>query len=54
MKYYVISTGWRKSMDDEPSKDTTHTIDAGAEAWAKVFVEDVKKRNLEISELFVK
>ena len=52
MKYYVISTGWRKSMDDEPSKDTTHTVDAGAEAWAKAFVEDVKKRHLEIAELF--
>ena len=52
MKYYVISTGWRKSMDDEPSKDTTHTIDAGAAAWAKVFVEDVKKRNLDIATIF--
>ena len=52
MKYYVISTGWKKSMDDEPSKDTTHTIDAGADMWAKVFVEDVKKRNLDIAELF--
>ena len=52
MKYYVISTGWRKSMDDEPSKDTTHTIEAGAAAWAKAFVSDVKKRHLEIAELF--
>lgn len=52
MKYYVISTGWKKSMDDEPAKDTSHTIDAGADMWAKVFVEDVKKRNLEIAELF--
>ncbi len=52
MKYYVISTGWKKPEDGEPSKDTTHTIEAGADAWAKAFVEDVKKRNLDIAELF--
>ena len=42
----------RGFVDDEPSKDTTHTVDAGAEAWAKAFVEDVKKRNLDVATIF--
>ena len=52
MKYFVISTGYRKSMDGEPSKDTTHPCRAGAEAFAKLFLDDVKSRKLSVAELF--
>ena len=52
MKFFVISTGYRRSMDGEPSKDTTHPCKAGAEAFARLFLENVKSRNLSVAELF--
>ena len=52
MKFFVISTGYVKGKDGEPAKDVTHPIKAGAEAFAKLFVADVKKRNLTVSKLF--
>jgi len=52
MKFFVISTGLVKSKDGEPAKDITHPIAAGAEAFAKLFIEDVKARHLEIATLF--
>ena len=51
-KFYVISTGWIDPKTGKPSTDTNHTIKTGAEAYAKLFYEDVKKRNLDIAELF--
>ena len=52
MKFFVISTGLIKGKDGEPSKDTTHPIAAGAKAFSKLFIDDVKARKLEIAELF--
>ena len=52
MKFFVISTGLIKSKDGEPSKDVTHPIAAGAQAFSKLFIDDVKARKLEIAELF--
>ena len=52
MKFFVISTGLVKSKDGEPAKDVTHPIAAGAEAFAKLFIDDVKARNLEVATLF--
>ena len=52
MKFFVISTGYVKGKDGEPSKDVTHPIAAGAEAFAKLFIEDVKARKLEVATLF--
>lgn len=52
MKFFVISTGLVKRKDGEPSKDVTHPIAAGAQAFSKLFIDDVKARNLEIAELF--
>ena len=52
MKYFVISTGYRKGKDGEPSKDTTHPCRAGAEAFANLFMENVKAQNLSVAELF--
>ena len=52
MKFFVISTGLVKSKDGEPAKDVSHPIAAGAEAFAKLFIEDVKARNLEVATLF--
>ena len=52
LKLYVISSGKIDPKTGKPSTDTNHTVKAGAEAYAKLFLEDVKKRNLEISELF--
>ena len=52
LKFYVISTGMIDPKTGKPSKDVGHTVKAGAEAYAKLFLDDVKKRNLEISELF--
>lgn len=51
-KFFVISTGIVKGKDGEPSRDTTHPIEAGAKAFAKLFVDDVKKRNLPVAKLF--
>ena len=52
MKFFVISTGYKKGKDGEPSKDTTHLCAAGAEAFARLFIDNVKSRNLPVSELF--
>ena len=52
MKFFVISTGLVKGKDGEPAKDVTHPIAAGAEAFAKLFIDDVKARNLEVATLF--
>ena len=52
MKFFVISTGLVKGKDGEPSKDTTHPIKAGAEAFAKLFLDDVKARGLPVADLF--
>ena len=49
---FVISTGLVKGKDGEPSKDTTHPIQAGAEAFAKLFLDDVKARRLPVADLF--
>lgn len=52
MKFFVVSTGYRKSKDGEPSKDTTHPCRAGAEAFSKLFIANVKSRKLTVAELF--
>ena len=52
MKFFVISTGYRKGKDGEPSKDITHPCKVGAEAFSRLFIENVKSRNLSIVELF--
>ena len=52
MKFFVISTGLVKGKDGEPAKDVTHPIAAGAEAFAKLFIDDVKARKLEVATLF--
>lgn len=50
--FYAISTGIEYSRDGEPSRDVTHTVPAGAEAYSKLFLEDVKKRALPVARLF--
>lgn len=52
MKFFVISTGIVKGKDGEPSKDTTHPVKAGAEAFAQLFIADVKARRLPVAEMF--
>ena len=52
MKFFVISTGYRTGKDGEPSKDTTHPCQRGAEAFAKLFIDDVKSRDLPVAKLF--
>jgi lysophospholipase L1-like esterase len=52
MKFFVISTGFVKGKDGEPSKDTTHPVAAGAQAFSKLFIDDVKVRKLDIAEMF--
>ena len=52
MKFFVISTGVVKGKDGEPAKDVTHPIKAGAEAFAKLFIEDVTARNLAVAKMF--
>jgi pectinesterase len=52
MKFFVISTGLVKGKDGEPSKDVTHPIAAGAEAFSKLFIEDVKARKLDVASMF--
>ena len=52
MKFFVISTGLIKGKDGEPAKDVTHPIPAGAQAFSRLFIDDVKARKLEIAELF--
>ena len=52
MKFFVISTGVVKGKDGEPAKDVTHPIKAGAEAFARLFVDDVKARKLSVAKMF--
>ena len=52
MKFFVISTGLVKGKDGEPAKDVTHPIAAGAEAFSKLFIEDVKARKLSVAAIF--
>lgn len=52
MQFFVISTGIVKGRDGEPSKDITHPVRAGAEAFAKLFLDDVKARKLPVAALF--
>ena len=49
---YVISTGFRKGKDGEPSKDTTHPCQRGAEMYAQLFIDEVRRRNLPVARLF--
>ena len=52
MKFFVISTGYRKDKDGEPLKDTTHPAQSGAETFARLFVNDVKARQLPVAKMF--
>lgn len=52
MLYFMISTGQAKAKDGEAKKDLTHPCKAGADAFAKIFLEDVKARKLPVAELF--
>ena len=52
MKFFVISTGLVIGKDGEPSKDVTHPIQAGAEAFARLFLDDVRRRGLPVAEMF--
>ena len=52
MKFFIISTGLVKGKDGEPKKDVTHPVKAGAEAFAKLFLDDVKARKLPVAALF--
>ena len=51
-KFYMISTGIEYSMDGEPSRDVTHPVKAGADAFARLFYKDVMRRRLRMSEIF--
>lgn len=51
-KFFVISTGIIRGKDGENARDITHPIKTGAEAFAKLFVEDAKRQNLSIAKLF--
>ena len=51
-KFFVISTGLVRSKDGEPAQDVSHPIKAGAEAFAKLFIDDVKARKLSVAALF--
>lgn len=52
MKFFIISTGLVKGKDGKPAKDVTHPVKAGAEAFAKLFLDDVKARKLPVAALF--
>lgn len=52
MKFFVISTGLVKGKDGEPSRDTTHPVEAGAKAFARLFIEDVTNRKLSVAKMF--
>ena len=52
LKFYVISSGTIDPKTGKPSTDTSHTVKAGAEAYARLFLEDVKRRNLAVAEIF--
>ncbi len=51
-KFFVISTGVVRGKDGEPAQDVTHPIQTGAEAFAKLFLDDVRARGLAVSKLF--
>ena len=52
MKFFVVSTGLVAGKDGEPSKDVTHPVKAGAEAFARMFLDDVLCRGLPVAEMF--
>ena len=52
LKNYVISTGLVLGKDGEPSKDTTHPIKSGAEAQARLFLDEVRRQGLSVAKLF--
>lgn len=45
-KFFVVSTGIIRGKDGEPARDVTHPIRTGAEAFAKLFVDDVRRTRL--------
>ena len=51
-KFFVISTGLVRGKDGEPARDITHPIKTGAEAFARLFIDDVKRRGLSVASLF--
>jgi len=51
-KFFVISTGIVRGKDGEPARDITHPIKSGAEAFARLFVDDVRRRGLSVASLF--
>lgn len=51
-KLFVISSGLVRGKDGEPAKDTTHPIQTGAAAFAKLFLDDVRARGLPVAKLF--
>lgn len=51
-RFFVISTGLVRGKDGEPAKDTTHPIQTGAAAFAKLFLDDVRARGLSVARLF--
>ena len=51
-KFYVISTGIVRGKDGEPVQDTTHPNQTGAEAFANLFLKDVRSRGLAVAKLF--
>ena len=51
-KFFVISTGMVRGKDGEPAQDTTHPIQTGAAAFAKLFLDDVRARGLAVAKLF--
>ena len=50
-KFFVVSTGIIRGKDGEPARDVTHPIRTGAEAFAKLFVDDVRRRGLSVAAL---
>ena len=51
-KFYAISTGIEFSRDGEPSKDVTHPIPAGAQAYSQLFIDEIRRRRLPVCGLF--
>ena len=52
VRYFMLFTGQAKAKDGEPKKDLTHPCQAGADAFARIFLEDVKARRLPVAGLF--
>ena len=52
LRCFMLSTGQAKAKDGEPKKDLTHPCQAGADAFARIFLEDVKARKLPVAGLF--